>query len=96
MLNETNRAEVVAVGLLRMYGRSGLQRLVRTTAGIVVKVPMTKQDKTARNWMDCKTSGMYAPTDSAMAGGFTAVVWKDCPAYWETDDYKHEVAGWDA
>ena len=45
---KVNRADVVAVGLLRVYGRSGLQRLVRTTAGTVVKVSMTKQDKTAR------------------------------------------------
>jgi hypothetical protein len=74
-----NGSDVVSVGILRVYGRKGFFKLVKTADGKVVKVIMTKQDKKAHKWMDEQTAGMRHPTFSSLGGGFTSVVWKDFP-----------------
>jgi hypothetical protein len=72
---ELDPKDVVAFGLLKVYGKSGLFTLVRTSDGKTVKIILARQNKTSQKWIKDRRKGMRKP--SYPNEGFTSTAWKD-------------------
>lgn len=73
---EVTPADVVAIGRLKVYGRSGCLTLLKLADGRMVRVTVSKLPKDARKWVEKASTGCANPNFGHLAGGFTAVLWK--------------------